>query len=194
MSESTTILALTGPPASGKSTISSMLGAQDVPVISTGDAVRDRARDRHDDPDEDDIWATAQALRDDHGPAGPTVACYDWIEERIGEYPLICVSDLRDQGEVAYLENKFSADVLVIRVDTSSSAMRTRRYVERELGGDEDREAVSRERIAELRNELYERESREMPYPQHHVTILNDDDVRFSELADRLDGLVSVLS
>lgn len=185
-----TVLALTGPPAAGKSTVTDMLEDMGVPCKSTGDAVRDEAARRHDDPDEDDVWDVAQSLRDEHGDAGPTVACSEWIEEQDAD--LICIADLRDQAEVEWLRENVGP-TLVVRVDADSHA-RTERYVDRELDATEDRDAVAAERLDALREELYERELREAPYPDHDLTLLNEDSVSMRTIWDRLDNVTTVLT
>lgn len=189
-----TIIALTGPPAAGKSVVCDLFEDVGVPTVSTGEGVRELAENEYDDPDEDDIWETAQELRDEHGPAGPTISC-GWLIDKqveVRDEPLVVVSDLRHQAEVDFLQDEYDT-VLVVRVDTRNPSERTRRYVDREIGNLGDDEQADRDRARELRQELYERERRESPYPRHHVTLLNGADVRTPELMERVAGLASAL-
>ena len=75
MIDSTTILALTGPPCAGKSTVVELLRESQVPAIDTGDMIREKANERYEDPNEDEIWETSQNIRDSHGLEGPTAIC-----------------------------------------------------------------------------------------------------------------------
>lgn len=189
----TKLIAITGPPAAGKTTVGDLLEDLGLPVISTGDAVRELAAERHDDPDEDDIWHVAKDLRNEHGPAGPTIACQDYLDGWVAQNKdIIVVNGLRDQAEVDWLEENYGS-VLVVRVDTRNESERIERYVEREIGNLHDDEPVSMDQERELRDEVRRREHRESPYPQHHVTIMNDNTVRMDELMYRLQGICGVL-
>lgn len=184
----TNVLALTGPPAAGKSTICDFLRDLDIPVKSTGQLVRDRANEKWDDPSEDQIWSYAEDLRSDLGAKAPTCLCRGWIKEQDAD--LVVVSDLREDEEVEWLRDQIGP-TLVVRIDTSTTETRINRYIDRELGG--DRVGVSSNKISELRAEVTQREKQEMPYPTHDVTILNDNDVTTTELIVRLDHLTSVM-
>lgn len=181
----TRVIALVGPPAAGKSTVMNMLSDFDVPSYSTGDAVRSATEQRIDDPSEDDYWETAEQLREEHGPEGPTVACANWIDARTSD--LICVADQRAQAEIDWLRENVGP-TLVINVDAPSH-QRTKRYVERELDG--KHEPVNSEVVSDLREELYDREIREMPYPTHDLTLWNSDSVSMSEVWHKLDNLMT---
>lgn len=184
------VIALTGPPAGGKSTVCSLFEDLGVPTVGTGDGVRREARERYDDPSEDEIWETAQSLREEHGPAGATVACQEDIDIWLEEYdkPFVVVSDLREDAEVDWLEEQYGA-VLVIRVDTSSRSERVRRYVDREVGNLHTHEPIPVETEEDLREEIREREKREAPYPKHHLTFMNDNAIRTDEILCRLQGI-----
>lgn len=185
----TNVIALTGPPCSGKSTVCDLLDDCGVPTISTGEAIRSDAQDRYDDPDEDDVWDVAQSLRDEHGPAGPTIACQDWIEAKSLVHDVICVSGCRDEAEIEWLHEQVGP-TLTVRVDADEHE-RIERYVHREI--DQDRDVIPTERIKSLEHECYKREQREMPYPDHDVRIQNDDDVSINRIHQRLQNLVEVI-
>lgn len=185
------VIALTGPPAAGKSTITGIMRDIGVPVKDTGEAVRDEAAERYDDPSEDDIWDVATSLRDEHGPAGPTIACKDWIDEQQGE-PVICISGLRDQAEVEWLREN-SGPTLVINV-TAQQGDRCTRYVESKIDADSVHEAVSSKRVMEFIDEFHEREERERPYPDHDLEFMNENDVDVKEIYDRMENVVRVMS
>lgn len=184
----TKIIALTGPPAAGKSTVCELFGDLGVPSVSTGDGVREEAHQRYDDPTEDDIWATAESLREELGEAGATIACRDLIDDYASGHEIVAVSDLRHQAEVRWLDEHYES-VLVVRVDTRNATERTRRYVQREVDMVESDEPVPAERERELRQEIRDRELRESPYPRHHLTLLNDDSRRIDEILYQLEGV-----
>lgn len=188
----TVVIALTGPPAAGKSTATTMLRDMGVPCMDTGEAIRSEARDRHDqsDPDEEYVWNVAELIREEHGAAGPTAITADWIEEqrRVGN-EVICISSLREQAEVDWLRNNVGP-TLVVRIDANKYT-RCERYAERELDSD-DRESVDTDRVTELHEELFERELRESPYPDHDVQIRNEDSVRLNQLWRKLENVVTV--
>lgn len=188
------VLALTGPPAAGKSTAVTILRDMGVPCKDTGDAIRDEAHRRHNgsgEPDEDYIWDIAGVIREEHGPAGPTMIAEDWIDEQIEDGSgVICVSSIREQAEADWLRENVGT-TLVVRIDADSHA-RTERYVDSKLEN-EEREAVSRERVQELREELYERELREQPYPKHDVQIRNENSIQMRDLWEKLENVVTAL-
>lgn len=188
----TVVLALTGPPAAGKSTVVGMLRDLGVPCKDTGDAVREEAQRRYDDPDEDQVWDVAESIRDEYGDAGPTVIAEDWIRrERAHGHEVVCISSCREQAEVDWLREHVGP-TLVVRVDADSHS-RSERYIEDKLDPDEAREAIARDRVQELREQLYERELREQPYPDHDVTLHNEDSVGMYEIMRRLENLIEVM-
>lgn len=188
----TRILALTGPPAAGKSTVCSLFEDLGVPTVSTGDGIRAEAEQQYDDPTEDDIWQTAQDIREELGPAGPTMACEGHIHDYSMNHDIVVVSDLREQAEADWLRETYD-HVLVVQVDTRNESERVRRYVQREVGNLGHDETVDADRERELRAEIRERERREAPYPDHHITLLNDDTVRTDELIYRLERLCTFI-
>lgn len=191
----TVVLALTGPPAAGKSTLVGLLRDIGVPCKDTGEAVREEARRRLDTDElsEDQIWDVATEIRDEHGPAGPTAICRDWIEEQRREgNEVLCVSSIRDQAELDWLREEIGP-TLCVRID-AETYQRRERYIEGHLGDDEKRSSISRDRLIQLRDEFNRRQGRERPYPQHDVEIMNNNDVSMHEVYDRLENVVEVLS
>lgn len=189
-----TVLVLVGPPAAGKSTIVDLLTDIGVPCKDTGDAIREEADRRYNgtgSPDEDYIWNVAELTREEHGDAGPTVIMSDWIEEQSSEHDVICISSCRDQAEVDWLRD-VASDVLVVQIDADAHS-RSERYINMKLDDDERRDSISTERVSELRQQLYERELRESPYPRHDVTVQNEDSTHMHEIQQRLQNVVEVI-
>jgi dephospho-CoA kinase len=185
-----TVLAIVGPPASGVSTVAQLCRDAGVPVRETDNAIREHAQEHYENPDDDQIRQTAQHIRSEHGPAGPTALCLDWIRDRRAHgYEVIGIASCRDQAEIDWLRDRVGP-TLVVRIDANPYT-RTQRYVDREL--DQERSAVPMERIREIREELYDREQHEVPYPDHEVTIRNTDDTSIADLYGRIERLIEVL-
>lgn len=186
----TTIIALIGPPCSGKSTITEMLEDLGVPCMDTGDAIRRRTEERIDDPTEDDYWKMASTIREDHGPEGPTAICEGWIDGQVVDgSDVVCVSSLRDEEELEWLRERYES-VLSVGI-WAPYTERLDRYIDREV--DMPRRVVDRDEIEELRNELSERENREAPYPPTDVKIHNTNGTSMTEVQRDLQNLVGVL-
>lgn len=189
----TLVLALVGPPCAGKSTAVSVLEDIGVPCRDTGDAIRAEAYDRFDgtgEPDEDYIWNVASLIREEHGPEGPTAINKDWLwEQRANGFEVLCVASCRDEAEIEWLREHIGT-TLVVRIDADSHA-RSERYVEKHL--EDDRDVVDKDRIYELREQLYEREYREMPYPEHDVVIRNEDSMSIRDLWRKLERVVAMM-
>lgn len=192
-SKRTLVLALIGPPCAGKSTAVSVLQDIGVPCRDTGDAIRDEAHERFDgtgEPDEDYIWNVASLIREEHGSEGPTAINKQWLWDKRKEgFEVLCVASCREQAEIEWLRENIG-ETLVARIDADSHA-RSERYVEKHL--EEDRAVVDKGRIHELREQLYDREYREMPYPEHDVVIQNEDSMSIRDLWRKLERLVSIM-
>jgi len=195
---SVTVLALIGRPCAGKSTVTDVLSDLGVPCVDTGDEVRQRTSERLQDdvePDEADHWATAKYLRSEHGPAAPTILLDDWLQS-VGndtDTQVACISSLRDQAEVEWIRDHSSVDAVLVVEIVAGAYTRTERYVEKHLDDDAQRASISRDRLYQLRSELYERENRESPYPETDVSIHNDDEVSMRDLWRRLDALTQAV-
>lgn len=187
----TVVLTLTGPPAAGKSTAVKMLRDMGIPCKDTGEAIRETAHERYDDPNEDQVWTVAELLRDEHGPAAPTIVAEDWIkEERAHGHEVVCVSSIREEAEADWLRENVGP-TLTVRIEASQYA-RCERYAESKIDAT-DRESVDAERIKELHDECMQRERRESPYPPHDVLIENEDSIGMHDLWRKLENVVTVL-
>ena len=182
-----TVIVLTGPPASGKSTITDMIREMAVPCKDTGDAIRDEAERRYEDPDEDDVWDVAESIREEIGPEGPTAVAEEWIHDQDSD--LICISSTREQAEVEWLRDEIG-DVLTIRID-APQLEREHRYVESKIENVDP--GISKSKVENLREELREREERESPYPNHDVMIWNDNDTQFLSIQMRIKHTINAL-
>lgn len=180
------VLVVVGLPAAGKSTITDILSDIGVDVIDTGDAMRSIAADQLDDPSEDEIWDWVSEQRDVIGPHAPTQIALDEVEYS-GD--VIVVSSCRAQEEVDWIRGNVGP-TLVMKVEASPHT-RSRRYIEDRIN--DSKESISRERELELREELYDREHREAPYPDHDISVINENSVSMQEIYTRMENLVSVL-
>jgi len=183
------VLALTGPPAAGKSTAVKMLRDMGIPCKDTGEAIREKAREAYDDPNEDQIWAEAELLREEHGAAAPVIVAEDWIKnERAHGHEVVCLSSLREHASVEWLRENVGP-TLCVRIEASRYD-RTERYLQRKL---DDDDVVSSEEEQEIRHEVVEREEREKPYPQHDVQIENPNSTGMHHLWQKLENTVEVM-
>jgi len=183
------VLALTGPPAAGKSTAVSMLRDMGIPCKDTGEAIRDKAHERYDDPNEDQIWSEAELLREKHGGAAPVIVAEDWIKnERAHGHEVVCISSLREHESVEWLRANVGA-TLCVRIEASLYD-RSQRYVETKM---DEGEVASKEREKELTEEILEREQREKPYPQHDLLIENPNSTGMRQLWEQLENTIEVL-
>lgn len=183
------VLALTGPPAAGKSTAVKMLRDMGIPCKDTGEAIREAAHDEYDDPNEDQIWAHAELLRDNNGLAAPTMETEDWIkQERAHGHEVVCISSLREQAELEWLRENVGP-TLCVRVEATRHD-RTERYLSSKLENDE---VVSTEEEQSIKEEIVRREEREKPYPQHDVQIENPNSTGMRDFWQKLDNVVEVM-
>lgn len=181
------VIALTGPPAAGKSTIVDLFDDMGVPAIDTGDAVRRVANEQLDDPSEEEIWSWVSDQREQIGDEAPTMMA---VSEQIDSFDseVIVVSGLREQAEVEWLES-YVGKTLVVRIDADRHD-RMVRYADREMDSEG---VVSSETEIKIKRELLERENQEMPYPDHAVTIWNSDRVKIDDLWSKIENLVAVM-
>lgn len=171
-SQDVTALILVGPPASGKTTIRSVLSDFDVvgcdlsPYQMGGEVIAD--------------WHEAVS---------------EVIESAVQQQPQICCIEGAITDQQVNWVREATGESLVIRVRASDRAERLDRYVSRELSyRDSDSSVLSGDTLAEVRTSALRREELEQPYPQHDLLIENDDDLRASELSQRCANIVGVVS
>lgn len=116
--------------------------------------------------------------------------CWDLLGEAYTDIPVCAIEGLRTNEEVEWFADKLNHTVLVVKVDTHSVSERLDRYMEREL--DTNQETVSVSDIQALYGEISRTEHAD--YPDHHVSIYNDDAEPITELATRLRGLAHAIS
>lgn len=168
-----TAIVLVGPPASGKSTVRSIMsdygvvGCDIFDHYSGGDLV-------------DHNW---------------TDTVDDVLKDAVSSLPKVCaIEGVLNNEELENIRDAVG-DMLVIRVNASSRDDRIDRFVDRELSGRySDSEAVEVSLLTKLRTTADRRYHTESPYPTHDVEIVNSDDVPTSELAERVANIVSAVS
>lgn len=163
-------IVLVGPPAAGKSTARNLLQDMGVETVDVTDAERENE-------DGCPEWITR---------------CCSTAEKASRSIPVCAIEGLQSDEEVDWFADLLDKDVLVVRVDTHSEADRMERYIDRELGADQA--VVTGNEIRQLRDEFYRREYDEVHFVDHHVSIYNDDSVRITKLATRLQGVVQAIS
>lgn len=165
-------IVLTGPPASGKSTVRRLFS---------------------------DYGCVTLDLEDHHRLTGSDPIASDWrdavtgvLDSAVNEGPYIaCIEGVIDQQELDYIED-LTENVLTINVDVPNDEARIERYVERELNC--ARGIVDDEQIADLETKAYKRHRYERPYPPADVSIRNTEDVSIAELSDRCGNIVSLVT
>ena len=164
-----TSIVLVGPPASGKSTVRSLFSDYDV--------IGGDLEDYHENGELTEGWTT------------PIVSLISGANN--SDRPIVCIEGAITETEVEFISEK-SNHTLVIRVDVTDDGDRVKRHVERELSATDD-EIISEEKKAQIQMESYQRCYNELPYPEHDVSILNEDSTTTKELSRRCGRLVSLL-
>lgn len=102
-----------------------------------------------------------------------------------------CIEGATSEQHISYIEENVD-ETLVIRVHVPDTEERIARHREREVGANND--VLTDAEIVEIETEALRRERTEMPYPEHDVTIINDDATSTAELSNRCASIVSLLS
>ncbi|MDP7976223.1 AAA family ATPase [Tardisphaera saccharovorans] len=99
------VLALTGLPGAGKSTVASLAEAQGLPVISMGDAVREELRRRNLEPTSENFNSLTVGLRREYGDVAIAVLTLELIRKRgyLGT-PELIVDGVRSLAEVEHMK------------------------------------------------------------------------------------------
>jgi len=163
-------IVLTGPPASGKTTVRGLLDDLGISGIDVGTLDREGA-----DPE----WLQA---------------CLDCIERDApsGGDTIVAIEGIRDDAEVEALESVSGITVLPVLVDAGSERERLQRYVDArtDVGSDG---VIEDDHVESVVEAFHEREYEAKPYPEHAVRITNDDTLSTTTLLTRLDRLVTAL-
>jgi len=110
-----TIIALAGYPASGKSTAAELLENEGWPVVSMGETLRETV----DESDEEDVWAYAESLREDHGEHGVAIPCVEPLRDHLDESEIVVLEGTRNPAEVDYLAAELDIEAYVIWVSAT---------------------------------------------------------------------------
>lgn len=165
-----TALVIVGPPASGKSTIRS--------ILEDYGAVGCELDQFHDDGSVVGDWEST--IRETVFEASRDKPCIAVIEGAIVDEEVDFVRDL-------------VSDTLVVLVQAPED-QRLERYIDRESPSGSEHSVVSEDEISDLRLDALGRYFSEIPYPQEDVTITNTDDLSVAALGVRCANIVSSVS
>jgi dephospho-CoA kinase len=113
-----TVIALVGMQGSGKSVAADVAEDLDVPVVTMGDVIRRRCRDRGMSLTEDAMGEVASELRDRGGPAAVATHSLPMIENALAEAEgdTVLVDGIRGQAEVERFREAFGEDFLLVSI------------------------------------------------------------------------------
>lgn len=101
-----------------------------------------------------------------------------------------CIEGATSEDHINAIAVK-SDQTLVVRVLVPNREQRLSRYHQREV---DNGIVVSGEDVVKTETNALYRESKERPYPEHDVTIVNDDNTSTAEISNRCATIVSLLS
>ena len=110
-----TVIGIVGLPGSGKSEAAAVARAEDVPVVTMGDVIRQACRDRGLDP-ATHHGEMARTLREEGGPDAIARESLPMIEDHLDESDTVLVDGIRSDVEVERFLDAFGEDFLLVEV------------------------------------------------------------------------------
>ena len=123
MSEDILIVALTGMPGAGKTTVANFLAQKGIPLLIMGDVVREAAQNDGLEPTSDNLSKLMLRLREKNGPEAIAYLVADKIESmkhEKKEFGVVIVDGIRSMEEIQVLKRVGNVKLLAIHGSTST--------------------------------------------------------------------------
>lgn len=123
MSEDILIVALTGMPGAGKTTVANFLAQKGIPLLIMGDVVREAAQNDGLEPTSDNLSKLMLRLREKKGPEAIAYLVSDKIEtmkHEKKEFDVVIVDGIRSMAEIQVLKRVGNVKLLAIHGSTST--------------------------------------------------------------------------
>jgi len=123
MSEDILIVALTGMPGAGKTTVANFLAQKGIPLLIMGDVVREAAQNDGLEPTSDNLSKLMLRLREKNGPEAIAYLVADKIESmkhEKKEFGVVIVDGIRSMAEIQVLKRVGNVKLLAIHGSTST--------------------------------------------------------------------------
>ncbi len=111
------IIAFVGLPLSGKSTASEVAGEMGIPVVVMGDVVREEAKRRGIEINDENLGKLASELREKEGMDAIAKRCIPIIREKLKEKGIVVVDGVRGIDEVKRFKKEFGENFVLINIE-----------------------------------------------------------------------------
>lgn len=121
MSEDILIVALTGMPGAGKTTVANYLARKGIPLLIMGDAVREAAQNDGLEPTSDNLAKLMLRLREKNGPEAIAYLISNKIKtmkHQNAEFDVVIVDGIRSMSEIQVLKRVGNVKLLAIHGST----------------------------------------------------------------------------
>jgi dephospho-CoA kinase len=121
MSEDILIVALTGMPGAGKTTVANYLAQKGIPLLIMGDVVREAAQNDGLEPTSDNLSKLMLKLRDKNGPEAIAYLVANKIKtmkQENKEFEVVIVDGIRSMAEIQVLRRVGNVKLLAIHGST----------------------------------------------------------------------------
>lgn len=131
MSQDILIIALTGMPGAGKTTVANYLAQKGIPLLIMGDVVREAAQNEGLEPTSDNLAKLMIKLREKNGPEAIAYLIANKIKnmkKEDNEFGVVIVDGIRSMAEIQVLKNVGNIKLLAIHgsITTRYSHIRER--------------------------------------------------------------------
>jgi len=179
-----TVIALVGMQGSGKSVAADVAEDLDVPVVTMGDVIRRRCRERDMALTEDAMGEVASELRKRGGPAAVAAHSLPMIENALEETDTVLVDGIRGQAEVERFREAFGEDFLLVSI-VAPLATRVERVKDR------DRDPTGQITEQEIRRRDERERSYGMDQAIDNAAVAIENDESLAAFEDRIRTLLT---